>query len=241
MLLSVQLFTVRDAMQADPVGTLRRLRSIGLDRVELAGTYGLAVRDFRAMLDDAGLLVSGSHLGIDRFENDLQSVVDEHRDLGCDRVILPWIGEEVYAAGPEALARRLGAIAQGCEANGLEFAYHNHAFELEQGWLGTMFGTAPANVRAQLDLGWIYAAGEDPVHWLQMLAGRVPTVHLKDMTDDPTNRDAVAGQGRLDWDAILPACQAAGVLVGVIEMDVPPGDPFDCVERCYQFFQSKIG
>lgn len=241
MLLSVQLFTVRDAMQADPTRTLRRLRSIGFERVELAGTYGLTAREFRSMLDDAGLLVSGSHLGIDRLENDLQAVVDEHRDLGCDRVILPWIGEDVYAGGPEALARRLGAIADGCQAHGLEFAYHNHAFELKQGWLGPMFATAPANVRAQLDLGWIYAAGEDPVHWLQMLAGRVPTVHLKDMTDDPSSRDAIAGRGKLDWSAILPACNEAGVLVGVIEMDVPPGDPLDSVEQCHRFFQSKIG
>jgi len=240
MLLSVQLFTVRDAMQADPAGTLRRLREMGLDRVELAGTYGLSAREFRTMLDDAGLLVSGSHVGIDRLEGDIAALIDDHRDLGCDRLILPWIAEEVYAPGPEALARRLGAIADSLAHHGLEFAYHNHAFELEQGWLGPMFATAPASVSAQLDLGWIYAAGEDPVHWLQMLSGRVPTVHLKDMTDDPTSRDAVAGSGKLDWGSILPACQKAGVLVGVIEMDVPAGDPLTCVEECLRFFQSKL-
>lgn len=240
MVLSVQLYTVRDAMAADAMGTLQKLRAMGFERVELAGTYGHDARGFRTMLDDAGLLVSGSHVGLEALETDLQSLVDDHMNLECERIILPWLPESTFDAGVEALARRLGTIADSLEPHGMEFGYHNHAFEVERGWLGQLFAMSPSNVKAQLDLGWIAAAGEDPGDWVRKIGARVATVHLKDVTNDPASRDAVAGEGIVDWDDVLAKCQEAGVMAGVIEMDVPPGDPLECVERCLRFFEDRV-
>ena len=239
MLLSVQLYTVRDCMNVDAPGTLARLRQMGFECVELAGTYGLRATDFRAMLDSAGLAVSGSHLGLDALEADIRAVIADHQALGCRRVILPWISNETYADGWRAFGQRLEPIADQLADSGIEFAYHNHAFEFEGGGLGELFETTSIRVNAQLDLGWVHYAGESPADWVRRLGKRVTTVHLKDMTADRDSWDCVAGTGTVDWDSALSACREAGVQVGVIEMDVAPGDPLESVEKCLRFFESR--
>lgn len=239
MLLSVQLYTVRDRMNTDASSTLKRLKAMGFERVELAGTYGMAASEFRSVLDDAGLMVSGSHLGLDALEGDIGAVIADHEVLGCKRVILPWIAKETYEAGWAAFGKRLEPIADALADSGIEFAYHNHAFEFERGGLRTLFETTSVRVNAQLDLGWVHYAGENPAEWVRWLGKRVTTVHLKDMTSDPEKWDCIAGEGTVDWDAALGACRDVGVQVGVIEMDVPPGDSLDSVERCLEFFSSR--
>jgi sugar phosphate isomerase/epimerase len=59
------------------------------------------------------------------------------------------------------------------------------------------------------------------------------------MTADRDSWDCVAGTGTVDWESALAACREVGVKVGVIEMDVPPGDPLDSVEMCLRFFESR--
>lgn len=239
MQLAVQCFTLRDAFATDPWGTFREIKAIGLDYVELAGFYGHSASEVAANLADIGLKVCGSHLGLDVFENELDKAVEEHLLLGCKNLTLPWISNEVVAQGWPAFAERCEAIARRLPA-GFTFSYHNHAFEFRTGDFAEFWRLAdPALVSAQLDVGWVYNAGQDPVTWVQMLSGRVPTVHLKDFTDNPDSLDAVAGTGRLEWDDILAACETAEVQFGIIEMDVPPGDPVECVRHSYQFFRSK--
>lgn len=239
MLLSVQLYTVRDCMNADVAGTLARLREMGLERVELAGTYGLPADEFRSLLDTTGLEVSGSHLGLDTLEADIGAVIVDHQTLRCRRVILPWISKEVYADGWAAFGRRLEPIADQLADSGIEFAYHNHAFEFESGSFGELFETTSVRVKAQLDLGWVHHAGQSPADWVRRLGDKVTTVHLKDMTSNPESLDCIAGTGTVDWDSALAACREVGVQVGVIEMDVPPGDPLESVEKCLRFFESR--
>jgi len=240
MQLAVQCFTLRDALAQDLWGTFAKVREIGLEYVELAGFYDQPATEFAARLADLDLRVCGSHLGLDSFENDLDQVVKDHLALGCHNLTLPWISDEVVAQGWPAFAQRCEAIARRLPSD-FTFSYHNHAFEFKTGDFEEFWRlTDPALVMAQLDVGWVYNAGYDPVTWIQMLKGRMPTVHLKDFTDDPANLDAVAGTGRLPWGEILPACIDAEIEFGIIEMDVPPGDPIECVRRSYDFFVTAL-
>ena len=43
----------------------------------------------------------------------------------------------------------------------------------------------------------------------------------------------------MDWDAILPEAQDAGVQYGAIELDESPGDPIDAVRKSFEFFYGK--
>src|SRR2546429_9156177 len=51
----IQLYTVKEEIGRDPAGTLRQLRRIGFGEVETAGVGQLSARQFRRVLDGAGL------------------------------------------------------------------------------------------------------------------------------------------------------------------------------------------
>ena len=61
----IQLWTVNGPMQADAAGTLKKLRKIGYGVVELAGFGKLTAKQFRQLLDDAGLACPSAHLSFD--------------------------------------------------------------------------------------------------------------------------------------------------------------------------------
>lgn len=240
MRLSVQLYTLRDPMDTDPWGTLAKVREMGLNYVELAGTYGLDPAEFKSKLDELGLKISGSHIGLDALENDFDNVVASHKALGCDFIVLPWVATDFWKENWKDLQGRAEMIGKKLAAEGIQFAYHNHGFELEDRLLGDFFdGCDPEAVKCQLDLGWVYFAGEDPVEWINRYGSRTPSVHLKDMDMAPDSPDAIAGKGKMEWEPILKACFMNGVPYGSIEMDNPPGDALESVRECVEFFRAR--
>src|ERR1700750_2066278 len=65
--IGLQLYTVRDAMQKDPAGTLAKVASIGFNSVENAtytGTqnfYGMDAKTYAKLLKDNGLINPSGH------------------------------------------------------------------------------------------------------------------------------------------------------------------------------------
>jgi sugar phosphate isomerase/epimerase len=240
--LSVQCYTVRDAFAKDVWKTFADLREIGFNFVELAGHYSLSPKELRKGLDALGLQVSGSHVSLDALDGDIEKVIEDAYTLDNRYIILPWVGEREYAGGWDGLGRRLDGIGERIREAGLWFAYHNHAFEFAEvdgkRCLDILFDNcAEEHVLAELDTCWVAAGGEDPAAWIARYGRRCPLVHLKDL--GPDNQDAPAGQGSLDWDAILRACNASDVEFGVIEMDNPPGEAIDDVRACAGFFLDR--
>ncbi|AIE84795.1 sugar phosphate isomerase/epimerase family protein [Fimbriimonas ginsengisoli] len=240
MRLSVQLYTLRDALSQDLPGTLAKVREIGLEYVELAGTYDRSADEWKALLAKNGLTASGSHIGIDALSSDLDAVIADAKTIGFKYVILPWIGNDVYADGWEKVAKRLEPIGRKLKEAGLTLAYHNHAFEFENGGLDTFYTSADADlVKAQLDLAWVQIGGADPAAYIRKYAGRVPLVHLKDFDPALTPQWRPAGEGKVDWDGVLAACQEVGVEFGSLELDESPIDPIEAVRKSFDYFHAK--
>lgn len=239
MQLSVQLYTLRTPMSCEPRQTLSRISDFfGL--VELAGTYGMAPAEFRRLLDEVGLKASASHVGLDALEGDVGQLAEDHRALGCETVILPWVGRDDYADGWVAFADRLSAVAERLHAEGLQFAYHNHDFEFVDNGLRTLFEQASERVMAQLDVAWVRHAGHAPGEWIRWLGPRLHSLHLKDTMGQAGHVDVIAGEGVVDWGEIFTAARDAGVTLGVVELDNPPSDPVVCVERSAVFYRSNL-
>lgn len=243
MRLSVQLYTLRDALSQDVEGTLKSLKDAGLDYVEMAGDYGKSASEWKAILDQFGMKVSGSHIGIDQIENDFAKVVADAKTLGNPYVIVPWIGPDAYAAGWDALGKRLDAIGAKLRGEGLTLCYHNHDFEFAhsvdgKAGLTVLFENAsPENLQAEIDCAWVQIGGQEPATFVAGLSGRVPLVHLKDFDPAATPQWTPAGQGKVDYNALIPACRAAGAKFACIELDESPGDPMDAVKASIQFLK----
>ena len=91
----------------------------------------------------------------------------------------------------------------------------------------------------EIDTYWIAHGGGDPAQWINRCAGRLPCVHLKDMSVGPDRQPRMAevGEGNLNWPVILRACREAGVIWYIVEQDVFYRDPFDSLETSLRNLQ----
>lgn len=185
--IALQLYSVRDDMEADFAGTLKKVKEMGYDGVEFAGLYGKTVAEAKALCDEIGLVPVSAHVPLDEMMADPEGVIANYLQLGVSQIVIPYLTEEYRpgAAGFDTLiqwAKKLGAL---CKAAGLKLAYHNHDFEFtkvgEEYALDILYREVPADcLETQLDTCWAFVGGEDPVKYVKKYAGRQYTVHLKD-------------------------------------------------------------
>lgn len=237
MLLSIQLYTLRDLLSADQPGTLRSLADMGFRFVELAGQWrqGSAFSD---LLGQLNLTVSGSHVGIEELESETDAVLAAHEALDCRSLTMPWVHPDTWRNENEAFRERMETMADKLAVRGFSLSYHNHDFEIPEDRLLHFFRNSSRSLKAQFDVAWVQYGGGDPVSYIREFGSRVDSVHLKDTSGVAGNLDCVAGTGLVDWDAVLGICSDVGVPFGVIEMDNPPGDALESVRGCFEFFNS---
>ncbi len=142
-------------------------------------------------------------------------------------------------AGGADLWKRTAALlnekASALKSHGIRLGYHNHNLEFAAigtttGWDILMKETDKALVDLEIDIGWVAAAGVEPVAFLQKHRGRVTQLHVKDITAANITNTALQmspteiGSGTLDWAKILPAAHKAGVRHFYVEQEPPFAD-----------------
>jgi sugar phosphate isomerase/epimerase len=242
----LMLYTVREECARDLEGVLRTVGGLGYDGVELFDLHGHAPELVRSWLDEHDLVAAGRHAGLDALEGDVPALAAELAVLGTDRLALSWIDPPGSAAEAHAIVSRIAAIGPRAQDLGLKLGFHNHWGELaplEDGvtTLDLLCALPPEQLWLELDLGWAWEAGADPVELLGRLAGRCPLVHAKDLRSRGSREFCPVGDGAVGYDRVLPAAVAAGVEWLVVEQDELDGPPFDAVERSLEFVRRAIG
>jgi len=123
----------------------------------------------------------------------------------------------------EKLTEVLNTIARKAHAAGLQFLYHNHAFEFEKNSKGIipidymLENLDSKYVNFQMDLYWVTKAGVDPVDYFKKYPGRFKIWHVKDM--DAEGRFAPVGKGTIDFGRILANKKLSGMKYYIVEQD----------------------
>ncbi|GAB3398107.1 sugar phosphate isomerase/epimerase [Schumannella luteola] len=244
--LSVQLYTVRDALAADTPGTLKRLADIGFTQVE-----PFAIVDFADALADAlpasGLGISSAHNGLVGDDVDAHQVLAVAQRLGVPTVIDPYVGPEKWQTREDVLATaaKLSALVGPAHDLGLRIGYHNHAHELQSRIDGTtaleVFADALHEaVVLEVDTYWAEIGGVNAAELLGRLGDRVQFLHIKDgpRVDDVKTQTA-AGRGEIPIADILAAAPHA---TPVVELDDHAGgDMFDEVIESFRYLTEELG
>jgi len=246
-ILGLQVYTVRDALGEDFAGTLKRVKEVGYDAVELCGTGPFSGTELKDVLDDIGLRIAGTHTGIDALENDTEACIQLAHDLEMTNLVCSFMPEERRKTGENwaAVARAMDGIGQRLREAGLRLSYHNHSFEFQtfdgQYGLDIFFeNCSPENVYSELDTYWVKDGGEDPVAYINKYAGRINILHCKDKSAGEKGTYTEVGNGILDWPAIHAAAVAAGVEWYAVEQDICPGDPFDSAAASARFVRQNL-
>jgi sugar phosphate isomerase/epimerase len=237
--ISLQLYTVRDALQTDFLGGIKRVSELGYPFVEFAGFGGHSAAEVARTLKGAGMKASGAHVPLSVFE-DASPIIDELLAIGCNQATIPSIPEEMRSSKEkwiESAKKIENAVPVFAEA-GIGLGYHNHAFEWDEfeGY-ATLVENAPS-ANLQLDVFWAKVAGQDPIEWINRLSGRLPSIHCKDFGADGV--DIELGDGVLDFVEILRAAKDAGTQTLVVEMDTPRLPPMESAAKSLKGLRAAL-
>lgn len=237
----LQLYSVRKLLAEDFDGTLRKVKGAGYAEVEAAGYYGRTAKEFRHAMDAAGLRCTSTHHPLDQLHARLDELIEYGHALGLDYIVSPTpMHRDPAAKGPLTLddyrwsAGELNRIGEKVKAAGMIFGYHNHDAEFgSEG--GVVFYdelmrlTDPALVVLEMDCGWVFAAGRDPVEYLRKAPERFPLLHVKDMARgaDGKIHSPLMGRGAMDYRSILRA--ATGLKRYYIEQEDFDIDPIEAI------------
>lgn len=242
----VQLYSVRKEMTADATGTLKKLGQIGYQEIESAQSekgnyYGLAPKEIKKILKDQGMNLRSGHTHIDK---NWQKSIDEAAEAGQEYIIcsvLPSPGQTVenYLKSAELFNQ----AGEQCKKSGILFGYHNHASEFDTGEGKALYdvlldNTHPELVHMEMDLGWVIAAGKDPLAYFAKYPGRFPLWHLKDMSM-AEKKSVEFGKGTVDIIGLMKQAKQAGMKYYFIEQEEYAVTAFDSLDYDYNWLSER--
>jgi sugar phosphate isomerase/epimerase len=237
---AVQLYSVRQIAAKDLPGVLAEVAKLGYKGVEFAGYHGHEAAAVRKMLDDNGLKVAGTHIGLDTLVGEsLQKTVEFNKTIGNKNLIVPSMPRKysATAAGWKEAAQVFNDISDMVRQHGMIVGYHNHTAEFQpvEGQIpfDVFFGATKPDVKVQLDVGHARRAGANPVEVIDRYKGRVVSIHVKEYS--PDKPEAILGEGAVDWKAVFSGLERNGG----IEWYIVEEEGKSCVD--YNCIQTAIG
>lgn len=249
--LGVQLYTVRGTFPKDPEGVIKDIAKIGYKEAEVLQAD---LDRVMPLLKANGMNAPSGHFDgniILGKRNDMtwNAAIGEAKKHGIHFMVMPYIApsERGNLDFYRSLADKMNKAGGACKAAGLQFCYHNHAFEFqgnpgERPWDVLIERWDPKLVQLEVDVFWVGVSGQTPSEFLRKYASRVPLVHLKDEAFGtpvqfnetvPKHAFREVGTGTLDFRLILRACEAIGVRHYIVEQDQTPGNPVDSLRVSY--------
>lgn len=258
-LVGLQLYSIREDMKKDPLGSLKQLSSMGYKHLEHASYndrkfYGYGAKEFKKILDDLGLKMPSGHtvLGSKHWDSSKKDftdlwkyTVEDAAVLGQEFVISPSLDKEYRKTGDD-LKRFMDVFNKSgelCKKSGMKFGYHNHAFEFSEKLDGKVVydiileNTDPELVIQQLDIGNLYNGGAKAIDIATRFPGRFQSMHVKDeviaKSGDEKYESAVLGTGIVNVKEVIDiGRKSGGTKHFIIEQESYQGKtPMECMKE----------
>lgn len=249
---SVQLWSVRDAVKTDIDGTLEKLAAMGFQGVEFANEFGPYKNNpagLKAKLDSLGLAGSGAHVSFEQLNADnLMATIAFYATLDVSMLIIPYDPRAWSSTEITNIVEELNARSAQLAKYGMKVGYHNHAEEFRDFEDSTYWDFLAQNtndhVVLQLDVGWAEYAGKEPAEYVRRYPGRTNTTHYKVKLPEGTQgKLPLIGQDTIDWNKLLRAnVEVGGTQWVVVEQEEYPNNltPLEAVEISMSGLQEVI-
>jgi sugar phosphate isomerase/epimerase len=245
-IVGLQLYSVRDDMLKDPLGSLKQVAEMGYKNVEHANYinrkfYGYTASEFRRILNDLGLKMVSGHTVMSRqhwdeakndFSDSWKMTVEDAAALGQTWVISPWMDAEMRKTYSDMLHCMdiFNKCGELCNKWGMKFGYHNHDFEFSEKLNNEkifdiiMKNIDPGKVALQLDIGNLYNGGALAVDVLNQYPGRFEIIHVKDEIPAADNSgkfdSTILGEGIVNAKKMVHlATKKGGTICYIIEQE----------------------
>jgi sugar phosphate isomerase/epimerase len=242
MKLGAQFYSIRDntTNPEDLRLAFERIKNIGYEIVQMSAICDIDPLLLKSYSDEFSLPITCTHSPFDRIINDTDALIYEHKIYGCPTIGLGYMPTEYHGNGIYDFVEALREPIRKIKAAGLDFAYHNHAFEFESvdGKLiyDILIDELP-ELNFIIDTYWIKYAGYDFIEYVKRIgADRIKNVHFKDMKSEPQGEICPCGEGIIDFAPLIKLCNEMGIKNALVEQDNAPdsGDSIGEMKKSYE-------
>jgi sugar phosphate isomerase/epimerase len=249
--IGLQLYSLRDSMNTNPVKTIEEVGKIGYAFVEAAGYkdgkfYIMSPASFKSVVEQNGMTFLSSHVGRpvpDSLSWDAamawwDTCITAHAQAGVKYIVQPFMDSIGYQslAGLQRYCDYFNAIGEKCKAQGMRFGYHNHSREFQKVEGQVIYDymlqhTDSTKVFFQMDLYWIREGGANAVEYFNKYPKRFTSYHVKDTLE-------VGASGKMDFKVLFDNAETAGMKYYVVEQEAFTTTPFEGVKQSFEFLNN---
>jgi len=257
-IVGLQLYSVRDEMSKDPLGTLKQVSKMGYKYVEHANYinrkfYGYTAPEFKKVLDDLGLKMVSGHTVMGRqhwddtikdFSDSWKLTVEDAGVLQQKYVVSPSMDNSMRKTYDDFMRYMdvFNKCGELCKKQGMKFGYHNHDFEFSEKLNDVklfdimMKSINPELVVIQLDIGNLYNGGAVALDVVRQYPGRFENIHVKDEIKAASGNEkyesTIIGEGIVNAREVVDlATKIGGTTCYIIEQESYQGKtPLECVD-----------
>ncbi len=242
--IGVNLYSLREPMGLDPIGTLAQLAKIGYKVIESAPSakgnyYGLKAKEVKQIMQDLGLILASGHAIINA---DWQKSIDEAAEAGQEFLLAPMLPTRGQSVDNyKKAAETFNKMGEACQKSGVTFGFHNGIaeFEKENGLVlydVLLDNTDATLVKMELDLGWAMVAGAKPEYYFEKYPGRFPLWHIKDIKKDK-DESIEFGRGKIDFVEMLQKQQQSVMKYMFVEQEHLTQPAIDTMRVNFQYLE----
>ncbi|MEZ5084437.1 MAG: sugar phosphate isomerase/epimerase [Bacteroidales bacterium] len=246
--IGIQLYTIRDLVKEDFMGTMQILADIGFNIIETAEYsdrkfYGYDPADFNRTVREFGIKPLSSHSYVTRAN--ISQTIEDTAKSGMKYLVQPYVPESMRKSKDDykRIADDLNRFGELCKTSGLTFAYHNHAFEFEKiesdiPYNLLLENTDPNIVTMELDTYWMVYGGYQPIDYFNSFPGRFKLIHVKDMAEGEDKKSTEIGRGLINFPEIFEMKDLSGMENFFLEQEDFDMDPWDSLTQSFTYMKT---
>jgi sugar phosphate isomerase/epimerase len=213
--------------------------------METGEFLGDSAAGFLTFCNEIGLTPVAGGISFNQKEDEVKKQLDALNDLRVKYAVTywPWL-----SGGPFTLedcrrsSEMLNNLGRLCKAQGLNLCWHNHNLEFQAMEEGLPFDylmehTDPELVRCEMDIYWVKKGGGDPLAVLKKYRGRVPILHVKDMTPGDKQDFECPGSGIIDFPSVFREAIDQDIEHFMVERDNVP-DGMACLQSAANYLRN---
>jgi len=239
--IGLELYSVREDLKKDLLGTVRGVAKLGYECVEFYAPYYEWTLDYakevRKELDGLGVHCYSTHNSRQSLTPEgINKAIELNQALGTRYIVMSHPGEVKDIDGWKQVADTLNKANTTLVSHGLHAGYHNHELEWKlvdgQKPIELLATNTDKSIMLQLDVGTCLATGNDPVAWVEKNPGRIRSMHCKDWSPEKGYR-VLFGEGVGPWKKLFAAAESeAGIEYYLIEQEGSEYSEMETAQRC---------
>jgi sugar phosphate isomerase/epimerase len=247
--IGLQLYSLRDAMKADALGTLKLVSDIGFKTLEAANyaerkIYGMTPTQIKKAMKGLGMKLTSAHIGGPIYTKETHSeamdwwkkALEDHQEAGCKFLVKPSMPNVKTLDELKMWCDFYNSIGEMAAASKIRFGYHNHSHEFEKIEGEIIYDymithTDPKNVFFEMDVYWVMRGGFKAVDYMNKYPDRFPILHIKDEKE-------IGESGLIDFKSIYETAYKNGLKDSFVEVERYNFEPIESVKKSYEFLKA---